>query len=285
MTTSTDQPALHRLRPAELALYHRNPRLGDVAAIAASLRAHDQYKPIVVNRGTHTGRPMEVLAGNHTLKAIRDLAETHPDDERWHAVLCHVIDVDDDRAARIVVADNRTSELGTMDDAELYGLLQDMDGNLDGLGFTDADFADLAAALDTDPPGPEDGEDGNTGIDYTNSVNVPHYEPSGTPPELPDLLDDTRTQELVAHIDAADVPEDVKVVLRAAAQRHTVIDFHRMADYYAHAPAEVQALMEQQALVIIDVDDAIRHGYLRLSETMKAIFDKDQADAHARGVF
>lgn len=37
-----------RIPPSELNTYHRNPRRGDVSAIAASLKAHDQYKPICV---------------------------------------------------------------------------------------------------------------------------------------------------------------------------------------------------------------------------------------------
>lgn len=150
------------MHPADLALYHRNPRLGNVEAIAGSLRANGQYKPIVVNAGTHTGRPNEVLAGNHTLKAIRDLAEKHPDDERWQTVLVHVIDVDDDRAARIVLADNRTSELGTMDDTALAEMIDSLDGDLVGTGYDDDDLAEILEAagdelLDEDGEGAGDG--------------------------------------------------------------------------------------------------------------------------------
>lgn len=160
MTAST-------MHPSELNLFHRNPRVGNVAVIAGSLRANGQYKPIVVNTGTHTGRPNEVLAGNHTLKAIRDLAEQHPDDDRWQTVLVHVIDVDDDRAARIVAADNRTAEVGTMDDDVLVELLEGLDGDLDGTGYSDEDLADLLAIAeetttdDAPPTAPQrTGEDG-----------------------------------------------------------------------------------------------------------------------------
>ena len=58
---------------ADLRPYHRNPRRGDVAQIARSLKRTGQYRPIVANKGTHTGRPGEVLAGNHTLAAARVL--------------------------------------------------------------------------------------------------------------------------------------------------------------------------------------------------------------------
>ena len=110
--------------------------------IKSSLRAHSQYKPILVNKGTYTGRPNEVLAGNHTTKAIRDLAEEFPDDERWQEVQVWEIDVDDDRAARIVIADNRTAELGHTDSQALTELLSELDG-LEGTGYTDSDLEDL----------------------------------------------------------------------------------------------------------------------------------------------
>lgn len=134
--------------PSELALFYRNPRKGDVSAIASSLRRHGQYKPITVNIGTATGRPNEVLAGNHTLLAFRDLAEQEPDDKRWHKVLVHWINVDDDMAERIVVADNQTGQLGGFDEAELAELVKGFEGDIDGLGFTDADVDDLMALLE-----------------------------------------------------------------------------------------------------------------------------------------
>ena len=54
---------LDTLRP-----YARNPRRGDVATIVESLRANGQYRPIVVRSSTR-----EVLAGNHTLAAAREV--------------------------------------------------------------------------------------------------------------------------------------------------------------------------------------------------------------------
>ena len=123
--------------PDELAPYHRNPRRGDVDAIAASLRRNGQYRPIVVNLGTLTGRPLEVLAGNHTLAAARQLG--------WDRIAATTVDVDDHAAARIVAADNRTADLGDYNTDVLVGLLQELDG-LEGTGYDDDD---LAAMLDT----------------------------------------------------------------------------------------------------------------------------------------
>lgn len=147
MAASRSATAL-TIHPSELSTYHRNPRRGDVSVIAASLQAHGQYKPVVVNRGTYTGRANEVLAGNHTLLAVRDLAEKHPDDARWQQVLVHWVDVDDDRAARIVLVDNRASEVGGFDTSELAALLNDVKDDLTGIGYSALDVADLNALLE-----------------------------------------------------------------------------------------------------------------------------------------
>ena len=148
--------------PTELALYHLNPKRGDTAAIEASLMVNSQYRPLTVNLGTHTGRPMEVLKGNHTLTAIRNLAERKPDDPRWQTVQIWQVDVDDDRAARIVVADNRTHAKGTTNEEKLLALLEPLD-DLDGTGY---DLDDLKALRgDSGDTGPEANFDWTTGED------------------------------------------------------------------------------------------------------------------------
>lgn len=156
--------------PSSLRIYGRNPRKGNVGAVAASLRVHGQFRPITANIGTHTGRPGEVLTGNHTLKAFRQLAQQNPDDERWSAIKVHWVDVDEDQAARIVLADNRTSELGHYNNKELAGLLADVSHDLDGLGYTAEDLdamdafnidesveIDPEAWVDEDSPGQDSG--------------------------------------------------------------------------------------------------------------------------------
>lgn len=129
----------------ELNLYDRNPRMGDVQAIKASMLANGIFRPIVVNRGTHTGKPNQVLAGNHSLKAMRELTEENPDDTRWSMVNVWMVDVDEEHAAKIVLADNRTADLGSYDNEELIGLMEGLGGNLDGTGY---DEDDLSALLD-----------------------------------------------------------------------------------------------------------------------------------------
>lgn len=110
-----------------------NPRRGDVEAIAESLERNGQYRPVVVNR-----RTAEVLAGNHTYAAAKRLG--------WKHIAVTFVDVDEDQAARIILADNRTADLGGYDDTLLLDLLKSLDGDLVGTGYTQDD-ADALAAL------------------------------------------------------------------------------------------------------------------------------------------
>lgn len=132
-----------RVPLTDLNLYHKNPRLGDVQAIKGSIVANGVFRPVVVNKGTYTDKPNEILAGNHTVKAIRELAEEHPDDARWQHVDVWMVDVDAERAARIVLADNRTADLGSYDNETVIGLLtaaQESEFGLQGTGYDQVDL-------------------------------------------------------------------------------------------------------------------------------------------------
>ena len=119
--------------------YRRNPRQGDIGAIVTSLQRHGQYRPIVVN-----ARTQEVLAGNHTLAAARELG--------WNEIAATFVDVDEDQAARIVLVDNRANDLATYDDQALLDLLQELP-DLDGTGFDRDDLDALLADVTGEPAG------------------------------------------------------------------------------------------------------------------------------------
>ena len=114
--------------------YARNPRRGSTAVIVESLKAHGQYRPLVVN-----SRTSEVLAGNHTHAAALELG--------WSEIAVTYVDVDDETAAKIVLVDNRSSDLATYDDRELADLLASLD-DLDATGYVDDDLSALLASLD-----------------------------------------------------------------------------------------------------------------------------------------
>ena len=104
---------------------------------------------------------------------------------------------------------------------------------------------------------------------YSNKIEAPVYEPSHKKPHLMFLCDTTKTKALIRDIDEASISEDEKVFLRAAAWRHAVFHYERIADYYAHSTPEVQRLMERSGLVIIDFDAAIEGGFVRLCNDIR----------------
>lgn len=106
---------------------------------------------------------------------------------------------------------------------------------------------------------------------YTKKIMIPHYEPSSEVPNITGLYDIEKYSKLLYSINNSNVTEDEKKYLRFAASRHIVFNYALAADYYAHATPEMQELMEQSALVILDVDDAIANGYVKLSKDIKQL--------------
>lgn len=120
----------------ELHLHPRNYRRGNVEMIAQSLIRFSQLKPIVAQKST-----MNVVAGNHTLKAAQGLG--------WSHVAVVIQEMDDTEAIAYLVADNHLSDLAENDVAQKASLMQEMidkkgQGALFGTGMTETDVEDLA---------------------------------------------------------------------------------------------------------------------------------------------
>ena len=106
---------------------------------------------------------------------------------------------------------------------------------------------------------------------YTAKVNIPQYLPTNDKPSISELFNDIKYKQLLSNIAKANIPEEEKEFLKLAATRHIVFNYARIADYYAHSNKEVQKLMEESALVIIDINDAIANGYVKLSKNIEKI--------------
>ena len=111
---------------------------------------------------------------------------------------------------------------------------------------------------------------------YTNTKRekVPQYTPSVVKPSLDSLVDTRKYGQLLKSINESNVPEEEKQFLRLAATRHIAFKYALIADYYANSDKEMQELMEQSALVLIDFDDAIRNGYVTLTEDIQEIMNR-----------
>lgn len=101
---------------------------------------------------------------------------------------------------------------------------------------------------------------------YTSKIKTPIYEPKNVKPRIFELIDPTKTRELIYNIEKSGVTDREKAFLIEAARRHNVFNYSKIADYYSHASKEMQELMEQSALVIIDFNKAIEYGYVKLAE-------------------
>ncbi len=113
---------------------------------------------------------------------------------------------------------------------------------------------------------------------YTSKVQIPQYLPSNKKPFIEELINTQKYGKFISHINNSNVSDEEKKFLRFAATRHIVFNYSKIADYYAHAEPEMQRLMEESALVIIDINDAIANGYVNLGKEIKNIVEQSGRD-------
>lgn len=157
----------------------------------------------------------------------------------------------------------------------------------DNVGFGDWDWEALEKEWDQDQliewglELPDNFNEQQEEEKYTKKITPPIYNITGEKPALHQLFDVGKTRSLQADIESSDIPEDVKMFLRSAAHRHTVFNYHYIAEYYAHAPAAIQRLMEESALVIIDFKQAIESGFVKMSESLAKQYEADYGKEEA----
>ena len=104
---------------------------------------------------------------------------------------------------------------------------------------------------------------------YSSKIEAPIYEPKNQKPHLIELVDKTKTHTLIKQIESSSLDYEEKMFLIDAARRHNVFNYEKVADYYSHSSKEMQHFMERSGLVIIDIEDAIQYGYVKLCEEIK----------------
>lgn len=171
----------------DLNKYYKNPNIGDVEKVAESLDSNGQFRSIVVNKGTHTGRPNEVLAGNHTFMASKKL--------KWDEIQVDWVDVDDEHARRIVLADNGSRDGAKYDDNILAELLSDQKqetGTLVGTTLSDNLLDGLLKKTSTneDSAGVDKIEDASEQMEGLQDLQNGVVFDSDLDFEIPELLSD-----------------------------------------------------------------------------------------------
>jgi len=114
--------------------------------------------------------------------------------------------------------------------------------------------------------------------EYTRLINTPLYKPTGEKPTVAQLTDMSTTNALLERIRKAKISDEEKAFLTLAAMRHVVFSYSKIAEFYAHAPARLQRLMEDSALVIIDFNKAIELGFVKLSDRIRELYLEDTSN-------
>jgi len=244
---------IEQIKITDIRPYDRNPRKNDraVDTVAKSIEQFGFQQPIVVDKN-HI-----IVVGHTRYRAAKKLKmKTVP------VVIAAELDEDQVQSYRIM--DNRSNENAEWDDSLLLEELLTIEktqGSIESTGFTQDQLDELLGKTQ---------QEQHTA--YTKKIDTPVYTPKGHKPEIKDLYDESTARRLSTAIIAADIPEPVKEFLLAAALRHTVFNYHNIAEYYCHADPITQQLMEQSALVIIDFNQAIEQGYVTLNEELKDVY-------------
>lgn len=190
----------------KLTPHPRNARVHHRASKQESLEANTQYAPILVQRSTGY-----IITGNGTYKvAVEDLG--------WTTLDVILLDVDDEQAGRIALADNVTGDHSDYDNEALAAWLADYaetPGGLLGTGYELADYEALIADLADAAP------------DAVAALASPL---PASPVEHDEQPDDEPEQ--------AEEPEPAEVVLEFA-DAADVAEFGRMVDAVAETLKEV----------------------------------------------
>lgn len=255
--------------------YARNARTHtdeQVAQIAASIEEFGFAAPVLADeRGIVAGHG-RVLAARRLLDNLR--AIRLPSGVVLPAGFVPVLDCSGWSEAQrraYVIADNKIAERAGWDASLLRLELEDLEAaefDTSVLAFSDDELAQVVF-----------GEPGDAAQRYVQSATSPVYTPKGERPAASALVDTAKADELAAVIrEAAGITEDERAFLLLAAARHTVFNYHLIAEFYCHASPAVQSLMENSALVIIDFDKAIEHGYVQMTQRFGEVFERSGAE-------
>lgn len=237
---------IKNVKIADITPYNKNAKKHDktqIANVAESIKQYGFVQPVVIDsEGV-------IVIGHCRVLAAKKLGMTE--------VPCVCVDdLTPEQVNALRIVDNKANE-----SAWDMDVLKDALTEADMTGF-DFDFNFGKDESGTDNP-------------YTTVVNIPQYQIQGECPRFEEMYDGFKEKTLIDEIERSSVSDEEKEFLISAAHRHCRFNFTAIAEYYAHATAEMQRLMEESALVIIDVNDAIANGYVRLSKGIEALRDDE----------
>ena len=239
----------------------------------------EDLKPYANNAKVHTAEQIEQIKNSIKEFGFNDPIAIWKDNEiiEGHGRLLAVMEIDEIKDVPIIRLDELTDEQRraymlahnklTMNTGFDYSILEieldNIEIDMEQFGF---DYVEW-----------EHAEPDKTESAYTEKVEGLEYEPSGNDVNIKDCFDEKKYRELIKQIGESSLTEDEKSFLRLGATRHIIFYYSKIADYYAgKASVEMQNLMESQALVIIDFDSAIKHGYTKLHNEIEQMYLEDE---------
>ena len=253
--------AVEKIKP-----YANNPRINKKAVekVMKSIQAYGFKVPCVLDKN------YLLITGHTRWEAAKRL--------KMKRIPCIIAsDLNKAKADAFRIADNKVAEYSTWDMTKLkeeLSKIQLEDIEFDDMGF-DNDFSIEKLGLVDMPEGSDGDEDVTETEKYSTKTNIPQYEIQGLNIKLSDCIDKQKYVELLKEIENSTVSDAQKKFLKLAATRHIRFIYKNIAEYYASTNSEMQRLMEHSALVIIDIDDAIRNGYARLTKEVMAARKRD----------
>jgi len=141
----------------------------------------------------------------------------------------------------------------------------------DNVGFGEWDWEDLANNWDAEKL--EDwGLDlpKNTELDEHDlfNIEIPFYTPSEIIPLIEDLANTNKTKNLIDKINLLPIDNELKEILKIRASFFTDFNFQKIADYFYNQDTEVQEIFKDLGLVILAPKEAIKRGFIELSENV-----------------
>jgi ParB-like chromosome segregation protein Spo0J len=141
----------------------------------------------------------------------------------------------------------------------------------DNVGFGEWNWDDLANSWDNEQL-TEWGLDLPLGKEVSEEdlfdINIPFYTPSIIVPEINELANLDKTNNLNEKINLLNISEDLKEILKNRAAFFTDFNFQKIADYYSSQDPKIKEVFEDLGMVILAPKEALKKGFIELQETV-----------------
>ena len=207
----------------------------DFENLENSIERYGYIEPIIVNKRNNV-----IVGGHHRLRVLKKKGIKEVD--------VVYVDLDENDEKRLNIALNRISGYLDIDKLEevVNDLMADDPSLIDFTGLSEFELDSMFSVEDVDFLGKDSFINDDT---YVKEI-------TGKVPEICELCDHTKTDELINNINNAFekdlIDKKQQEFLICAAQRHLVFNYDNIVEYYTHQNKNMQDLMKQSGLIILD---------------------------------